>query len=66
MAEQRAFLSDELRQSWTGSRDYRRLAKLNRAWAALLAIESQGRRMSEWADSDCADRVAKPGHGRAA
>jgi len=63
----RAFVAAELRRSWVRGHDVARMRELQRADAAIRAIDSEAKRAAAWADATaCADHVAAPGHGTAA
>lgn len=62
-----SFVSSELRRSWERGHDVDRMRDLQRADAAVRAIDAEAKRAARWADAAaCADGVARPGHGAAA
>jgi hypothetical protein len=64
--EVRDFVDAELRTSWQRGHDTERMRHLQRADAAIRAIDAEAKRAAAWADAACADGLARPGHGAAA
>ena len=63
----REFVAGELRRSWERGHDKTRMAELQRADAAIRALDAEAKRLAGWADDTaCADGLVTPGHGKAA
>lgn len=62
----RDFVTAELRASWQRGHDTARMRDLQRAEAAVRAIDAEAKRAAAWADAACPDHIAAPSHGKAA